>query len=210
MKVKKTIFYFLMFFPIFITLVFYEYLPKITAAHYNIEGVADRYGSRMESFILPVVIIAFSCILILFNRKMDKTSLDHNITLEIVSLLTFNILCLYDLYGDLSGVFNLRAMPIQLFNLAYILVGFAFIVDGNLLPKSNRHPITGFIRVETLPNGNRKKIRKVSSIFEISIGILFLVIGILTKFSNMTYFLLFNGLCVFLLIGFILIEGHYS
>ena len=58
MKAKKIVFYILMFLPLIVTLIALQFLPDQVPAHYNINNQVDRWGSKYESLILPVVNIA--------------------------------------------------------------------------------------------------------------------------------------------------------
>ena len=69
MKNKK-LFYVLMFLPLVASLIALQFLPNVIPAHYNINNVVDRWGSKYEILILPVVTISFG----LFSLAMGKVA----------------------------------------------------------------------------------------------------------------------------------------
>ena len=67
MKNKK-LFYVLMFLPLVASLIALKFLPDVIPAHYNIQNMVDRWGSKYEILILPVITIAFG----FFSLAMGK------------------------------------------------------------------------------------------------------------------------------------------
>ena len=41
--------------PLLLTAAVYPAYPDVIPVHYNIEGVVDRYGGKIELFILPLI-----------------------------------------------------------------------------------------------------------------------------------------------------------
>ena len=66
----KNYFYVLMFLPLVASLIALQFLPNVIPAHYNINNVVDRWGSKYEILILPVVTISFG----LFSLAMGKVA----------------------------------------------------------------------------------------------------------------------------------------
>ena len=67
MNIKK-IFYILMFLPLVISMIALVFLPDLIPAHYNIKNEIDRWGSKYEILIIPIIIILLGHFL-LFIRK---------------------------------------------------------------------------------------------------------------------------------------------
>ena len=69
-RLDKTIklFYILMFLPLVISIVALTFLPDLIPAHYNIKNEIDRWGSKYEILIIPIIIILLGYFL-LFIRK---------------------------------------------------------------------------------------------------------------------------------------------
>ena len=60
MKIKKLVYYILMFLPIIITIIALNFLPDQIPAHYGINNEVNRWGSKYESLLLPIFIIIFA------------------------------------------------------------------------------------------------------------------------------------------------------
>ena len=73
MKVKKSVFYTLMFLPLLVTLIVLQYLPEQIPAHYDFNNQVTRWGSKYEALILPAITIFFG----FFMLGMVKYSAKH-------------------------------------------------------------------------------------------------------------------------------------
>ncbi len=67
MNVKK-LFYTLMFLPLIVSMIALIFLPDLIPVHYNIKNEIDRWGSKYEILIIPIIIILLGHFL-LFIRK---------------------------------------------------------------------------------------------------------------------------------------------
>ena len=67
MNVKK-LFYTLMFLPLIVSMIAVIFLPDLIPVHYNIKNEIDRWGSKYEILIIPIIIILLGHFL-LFIRK---------------------------------------------------------------------------------------------------------------------------------------------
>lgn len=70
MNVKK-LFYTLMFLPLIVSMIALIFLPDLIPVHYNIKNEIDRWGSKYEILIIPIIIILLGHFL-LFIRKWVK------------------------------------------------------------------------------------------------------------------------------------------
>ena len=57
-----------MFLPLIISMIALIFLPDLIPAHYNIKNEIDRWGSKYEILIIPIIIILLGHFL-LFIRK---------------------------------------------------------------------------------------------------------------------------------------------
>ena len=67
MNVKK-LFYTLMFLPLIVSMIALIFLPDLIPVHYNIKNEIDRWGSKYEILIIPIITILLGKSL-LFMRK---------------------------------------------------------------------------------------------------------------------------------------------
>lgn len=73
---KKGILYFITFLPMIVTCLVLPNMPSQIPMHYNMAGEIDRWGSKYESFIFPVLIILFSLFINRFIEHYQKVQLN--------------------------------------------------------------------------------------------------------------------------------------
>lgn len=67
-----------MFLPLVASIVALLFLPNLIPAHYNIDNKVDRWGSKYEILIFPVVTILFGQFLLLMGRIAKKQEVQGN------------------------------------------------------------------------------------------------------------------------------------
>jgi uncharacterized membrane protein len=149
MKKSKIIFCILMFLPLILSCIAFNFLPDQIPAHYGLNGEVNRYGSKMEVFILPVIVILFGIFLLLMAKLASKSESNGNTNNEkiavissIMALTVFNVLTVIFLYTSFKQVKNLYA-AVDINKVIFPLVGIVFIVIGNFMPKLKRNSIIG-------------------------------------------------------------------
>ena len=106
MKNKK-LFYLLMFLPLIASLIALQFLPDVIPAHYNIDNVVDRWGSKYEILILPVVTISFGLFSLAMGKVAQKQEPQGNnnekssLFISNCVLLIFNMLSGFMIYSSL-------------------------------------------------------------------------------------------------------------
>lgn len=134
-------------------------LPDQVPVHFNIYGVADRWGSKYEllimiPFMLIMQVIWYACDF--YYRKQEKYALEEkvkaeatanikvlNITFTAISVLfaLLNGITLYMSYSQLEGAW---AAEIDIMKAITILMGISFIILGNFMPKAKKNQLVGF------------------------------------------------------------------
>ena len=59
--------------PVVVTSVVLQFMPDIIPMHHDLEGNTDRWGSKTESFIFPVIILFIT----LFRSVYKELHADH-------------------------------------------------------------------------------------------------------------------------------------
>lgn len=145
--------------PLAVTACVFQFLPDKIPAHYNFAGEIDRWGSKYESFIYPICIIAMTVFwecLCSYYRKKSKTIEDEKqraesannlkvigITAVCVTVL-FNILHYISLYKACTTTeLSVANVEIDSIKITCILMGILFIFLGNVMPKTKLNGTIG-------------------------------------------------------------------
>ena len=99
MKTKRIIVYALIVFSIVSAAVLMMFMPETVPAHYSLSGEVDRFGSKYENLILPLVSVVMGLIFIYLSKaeKMKNGESNEKVLLiAAICLLAFlNILSIY-------------------------------------------------------------------------------------------------------------------
>lgn len=159
MKTKKLISYAIfMFLPLVITLIALPFMREEIPAHYGYSLVVDRWGSKYESLVLPILTVGFGLLMFVIAKLAGKVEEENDnnervtLTCGLVFLVLFNVIDYYLLYVYLNRVINLSKMPIDLMSFLTILFGMVFIFIGNIVPKTRKNSLIGFRTPWTMKN----------------------------------------------------------
>ena len=145
--------------PIIATAFALQFMPDRIPAHYDFSGEIDRWGSKYELIVFPLVIIAISIswevIFSIYNKKAQNASEDKQraemlnnikvmkITAVATTALFVALHCffLYKAYSEAdSGLANLDIDGIKV---TCFLLGIQFIILGNFIPKTKLNGAIG-------------------------------------------------------------------
>lgn len=165
-------------------------LPETVPVHFDINGMADRWGSKFELLILPVVLIACafsmeplknSYINKAKNTKDEKEKTGYltnanvlNIT-SVVTMFLFSIMNLITLYNTYIIVYPDTALPqFDIMRVVSVVMGIVIVILGNYMPKTRLNSNIGFRLPWTMYNDNtwNKSNRFASYVFMIAGAIL--------------------------------------
>ena len=127
--------------------IFMTIAPDTIPVHYNIRGEVDRWGSKYEFLILPVINLIFGVFMALVARNEAKHGRDMNA--KVVGVMNVWILLLFNV---LWAVFMWKAVDLE--NLGsdlgdlstkgiMMLLSLSLIPLGNSMPKVQRNSIYG-------------------------------------------------------------------
>ena len=150
------------------TIIMLFIFPDTIPVHFDINGVVDRWGSKYEMLVLPVVmflsIFMFDKIMKDYLKKADsgddekqKAELLSNIKVIKISvwimLILFAVINAFLLYTSCSQVYPEKNLPsLDITKAVTITMGITFIVMGNYIPKTRRNRSIGFRFPWTLYN----------------------------------------------------------
>lgn len=189
MKTKKTLLFILMYLPLVVVLIALQYLPEKIPAHYGFDGQVDRWGSKYEALLLPIINLLFGYFM-LGNAKLAEKREEHGennkkatITMGILELILFNALNIYFLYTSFNKVENLSSVPFGMEQLAFTVLGVLMIVMGNIMPKLRMNSLIGLRTHWSMKNeATWKKSQHMGGISFIIGGIM--IIGICTAIKG--------------------------
>ena len=207
---------------LFGTLTALSFMPDTVPVHFNIQGIADRWGSKYEMLIMPVIMavmlgIWFVCDI--FYRKQagaateEKQRAEAQMNIKVINItftatsvmfLVLNAICLYLSYIQLEPG---QALDIDVMRIIAVVMGIFFVFIGNIMPKTKRNSAVGFRFPWTRYNDvTWAKCNRFSGFAMVISGLLTAVGGIL--FSGMTAMIvmmiaIFGSLIVILIYAYL-------
>lgn len=116
------------------------FLPDRIPAHYNAAGVVDRWGSKYEMLIFPLLMLPYGAIWLGFSRLMRDSVPEKMMEFILViggaaQFAVFDAMIVYFLYADFRQVEHLSDIPLDLNRMVCGLTGLGLIALGNWMPK---------------------------------------------------------------------------
>lgn len=137
--------------PVVVTSVVLQFMPDIIPMHHDLEGNTDRWGSKTESFIFPVIILFITLFWHLLIYVFEKKSKNANTEKEqmeakssakvlcvvgISQAIMFGIMHYFILYSSwIQANAGGEHAVIDIAKVSCILCGIIFIVLGNFYDK---------------------------------------------------------------------------
>jgi uncharacterized membrane protein len=159
MKMKNKILWTVTLLPTFITVIAIQFIEDKIPVHYDAMGKIDRWGSKYESFIFPIIIITitlfWSLFLRYFRKKQVTTSDEKSIKeakqnekviyyVAIGMAILFGIMNCSFMYSSMIEVKNnMQTMAIDINVITNVGIGIFLIIIGNIMPKSKLNSVVG-------------------------------------------------------------------
>ena len=200
MKTRKMLLLILMFLPLLEAAVAVGFLPDQIPAHYGFDGQVDRWGSKYESFLFPVITIGMGLFMFAMARiavRQESNGQNNEkicITTGLVLIIWFNIMNCYMLYTSFTKAENLYSLSFDIFQIECILLGAFMIILGNVMPKLKQNSIIGLRTTWSMQND---AVWKKCQHFG---GISFIISGILCVAAG---FAVRGAACLFWMLGII-------
>lgn len=137
--------YWLILLCLVITAVWVQFLPDTVPVHFGPTGEADRYGSRYELFIPPLIFTVFGLLFPVISRFTAKEQPGNERTMVRIftgTLVFFNVLQVYLLYTASNYVPD-AANNADTLKLVCIAMGVLLIFISNLMPKAEMNSAFG-------------------------------------------------------------------
>ena len=205
MNKNKTVCYILMYLPLVVVLIVLPHLPEKIPAHYGFDNQVDRWGSKYEALLFPVVSILMGYFLLgmakLAAKKEEHGENNKNVTIivGILVLILLNALNVYSLYTSFNKVENLSFVSLDIGQLVFGIIGMLMIVTGNLMPKLRMNSMIGLRTHWSMKNeATWKKSQHIGGISFIIGGII--IIGICIVMKGTTCLLSILGVWAMLIV----------
>lgn len=176
------------------TLICLSYMPDVVPVHFDIHGVADRWGSKYENLLMPGCMAGMIALWFGVDagfRKIIKQSTDEkavaeakanikvlDVTFTAVSVM-FAFLNFSILYMCASQIDGFVGQEIDIIKIVTILLGASFVLLGNIMPKARNNATVGFRLPWTRFNDvTWQKCNRVAGIVMVVSGALSIIAGI--------------------------------
>ena len=141
------------------TLAAISVMPDTIPVHFDIHGVADRWGSKYELLIMPGCMLAMLAFWIgtdiSYGKKIGSTTDEKELVeaksnqkvIRITSVVTslmfavINGVTIYTSYSQLEGT---EAIEIDFLKILSVVTGISFILLGNFMPRAKNNSKVGF------------------------------------------------------------------
>lgn len=126
------------------------FLPDEIPVHFGMDNLADRWGSKYEVFIFPVLVLLARLTMAGLTRLALSIEKDNESTRPVMEVATLCMLALFDvmsLYFIWAGFVveeSLNELPIGIWQLMTAGVGAMFIPSGLAMQKAPRNGLYGF------------------------------------------------------------------
>ena len=136
---------------IYTAIAVFFFMPDTVAAHINLHGQVDRYGSKYEAFLLPAIILVMYIIIFFIRKFTMKSSTDDDRTLRnldigdtvvMLLLVLLNAIDVFVLFMMMKpkAVMNAESIATAIVS---VIVGVVFILLGNIMPKTKPNAFLG-------------------------------------------------------------------
>ena len=172
--------------------------PDTIPVHFDINGIADRWGSKYEMLVLPIIMLLsvamFEGTTKFYRKKADESDNEKqkaeissnvkvlNITTWII-LLVFFVMNIFFLYTSYSQVYPEKDLPeFDVMRAVTITMGITFLVMGNYMTKTRRNSTIGFRFPWTLYNDTTwNKSNRFASYVMMIAGVIIIISAIFVK-----------------------------
>lgn len=177
-KFSKLLYGFFTFLPLIITLFTLPIIPEQTPAHYNLAGEITRWGSKYELLLMPIISLVTGVLFYFLTRKYAKHNYKMYFYTGLGLLILFGGMSCFFLYNAINNIENVN--DVNFYGILTLIIGFIYIIIGNILPKCQSNKLIGFRTKWTLasPDIWKKTHRLTGRLFMLA-GIIQMVFSII-------------------------------
>ena len=184
--------------PAIVTSIVLQFMPDKIPMHHDFAGNTDRWGSKTESFIFPIVILFVTLfwhlMILAFEKKAgraetEKEQMEAKSNAKFLSIVgisqavMFGIMHYFIMYSSYrQASLGSTKATVDIAKISCILCGMLFIVLGNFMTKVKKNVVAGLRTTWSMYNDNTwRKSNRIGAICLIIAGVLTIVT---TVFAN--------------------------
>lgn len=184
--------------PAIVTSIVLQFMPGKIPMHHDFAGNTDRWGSKTESFIFPIVILFVTLfwhlMILAFEKKAgraetEKEQMEAKSNAKFLSIVgisqavMFGIMHYFIMYSSYrQASLGSTKATVDIAKISCILCGILFIVLGNFMTKVKKNVVAGLRTTWSMYNDNTwRKSNRIGAICLIIAGVLTIVT---TVFAN--------------------------
>ena len=184
--------------PAIVTSIVLQFMPDKIPMHHDFAGNTDRWGSKTESFIFPIVILFVTLfwhlMILAFEKKAgraetEKEQMEAKSNAKFLSIVgisqavMFGIMHYFIMYSSYrQASLGSTKATVDIAKISCILCGILFIVLGNFMTKVKKNVVAGLRTTWSMYNDNTwRKSNRIGAICLIIAGVLTVVT---TVFAN--------------------------
>ena len=153
MKNIRKVIYALIVLNLVVDAAFLVLAPDQVAVHFGASGEADRIGSKYEHLWFPALALAFGLGLPFIAKRSDAHDGDKLLKADVVLLALMAVFSLFVFADGLSSSGSpFAALDLNVGRGAALVAGIAFVICGNIMPKSDRNEAFGLRTPWSLSN----------------------------------------------------------
>lgn len=161
---------------------------NIHPAHYGMSGEVNRWGSKFETLLFPVMSLLLGIFLAICIRFARRKEVYGNINEKIMwivgicTLLFLNVLTFFFLCLALNQVTDISFSAVDINQWIFGFLGILLVVIGSILPKVRRNSLIGLRTIWSMKNDDTwRKSQRFGGMMLMVTGLLMLLFSICLK-----------------------------
>ena len=206
-KLWRTLFYILMGLPLVVTLAALLVLPAEIPVHYNAAGEVNRWGSKYEMLLLPLITLLMGAFLLKVSRWSEQKAPGNRTAVLAIgcgALLVFNVMTVVFLVQAYRIAALGTGLELSVSRILFGITGLLLFCLGNVMPKIRRNGWCGVRTAWTMASDeNWRRSQIVGGGVMMAVGLVLAVGNALLSGEKTS--LLFSMLCIILMVPALLI-----
>lgn len=181
MKKAKTALWLLIIAAFLVTVLFIAAMPDSVPMHYNAFGETDRWGSRFEYLLFPMLSLIIGLCGLMAGKKLKHVQARFFLLASLcvnAGLLAITVFYLWKARSiAVSG--SWQAPGLDIVQITTIMVGLLLMVLGNLMPKATRNSLFG-LRTKWSMSSDEvwRRCQRFGGITAVVLGLVLVIMGL--------------------------------